>query len=162
MAQEIKPGRKQKKDFLDSYRESMFRVRCKRLMLEQFREDISGVRGIDYTRSGIPRGKGHISDLSDVYVKIEKHREELNQAMQQAEHEHNLIKRTLDALNDPRGAYAISLRHISRCSWKEITGELGLSSESRAREIYINALDRLEIPEEYTRKDSKNEGKRIE
>lgn len=116
-------------------------------MLQQLKADQTSLRGVDYEKSGIPRGKGFVSDLSGMFIKIECHEEELNRTMQRAEHVYSLIKRSLDDLNDPRGAYVLSLRHISRRSWKEIADALGLASESRTREIYVKALDQLNIPE---------------
>lgn len=138
--------RQQKKDFLNLYRETMLRARCKRMMVEQLRADYQSVRGIDYSSTGIPRGKGHTSDLSGMYARIDQHQRELDATLQQAENIFRLVKRELEALDDQRGAYVISLRHIRRLSWKEIMSEMGLASESRTREIYVNALDRLKIP----------------
>lgn len=124
----------------------MLRARCKRMMVEQLRADYQSVRGIDYSSTGIPRGKGHTSDLSGMYARIDQHQRELDATLQQAENIFRLVKRELEALDDQRGAYVISLRHIRRLSWKEIMSEMGLASESRTREIYVNALDRLKIP----------------
>ena len=143
----IQIEREKKKKFLNSYLRLIEKAKWKRSMLQQLKADSSSVRGIDYTKSGIPRGKGHISDLSGIYVRIEEHEAELNRIMQQAEHVYGLIKRAMDALNDERGAYALSLRHIRQLSWKEVSAEMGLSSQSRTKEIYVAALDRLEVPE---------------
>lgn len=145
----IQIEREKKKKFLNSYLRLIEKAKWKRSMLQQLKADSSSVRGIDYTKSGIPRGKNHISDLSGVYVRIEAHEEELNRTMQRAEHVYTAIKRALDALDDPRGAYALSLRHIRRLSWKEIAVDMGLASQSRTKEIYVAALDRLEIPNEF-------------
>ena len=141
--------RKQKKELLESYHELMLRARARRIMLDQLREDYSSIRGIDYSSTGIPRSKGYTSDLSGMYARIDGHRRELDATLQQAEKVYRLVKESLDALEDQKGACIISLRHFSRQSWKEITAEMGLASESRTREIYTNSLDRLEIPEEY-------------
>lgn len=149
--------RQRKKDFLELYHETILRARCKRLMVEQLRADYQSVRGIDYSSTGIPRGKGHTSDLSGMYARIDQHQRELDATLQQAENIFRLVKRELEALDDQRGAYVISLRHIRRLSWKEITSEMGLASESRTREIYVNSLDRFEIPEEFNSKEFKGE-----
>ena len=141
--------RQRKKDFLELYHETILRARCKRLMVEQLRSDYSTIRGIDYQSTGIPRGKGHTSDLSGMYARIDQHQRELDATLQQAENIFRLVKRELDALDDPKGACIISMRHFARQSWKEITSEIGLASESQTREIYTKSLDRLEIPEEY-------------
>ena len=149
--------RQQKKEFLELYHETMLRARCKRLMVEQLRADYQSVRGIDYSMTGIPRGKGHASDLSGMYSRIDQHQRELDATLQRAEHIFRLVKRELDALDDPKGACIISMRHFARQSWKEITLEMGLASESRTREIYVNSLDRFEIPEEFNSKEFKGE-----
>lgn len=141
--------RQRKKDFLELYHETMLRARCKRLMIEQLRSDYSTVRGIDYSSTGIPRGKGHTSDLSGMYARIDQHQRELDATLQRAEHIFRLVKRELEALDDQRGAYVISLRHFRRLSWKEIAAEMNLASSSRTREIYDVALDRFEIPAEF-------------
>ena len=141
--------RQRKKDFLELYHETMLRARCKRLMVEQLRADYQSVHGIDYTSTGIPRGKGHTSDLSGMYARIDQHQRELDATLQQAENIFRLVKRELDALDDQKGAIVISLRHFRRLSWKEIATEMNLASSSRTREIYVNALDRFEIPTEY-------------
>ena len=141
--------RQQKKDFLDRYHDLMLRARCKRLMVEQLRSDYTRIRGIDYSSTGIPRGKGHTSDLSGMYARIDQHQRELDATLQQAENIFRLVKRALDALDDQKGAIIISLRHFRRLSWKEIAAEMNLASSSRVREIYVNALDRFEIPAEY-------------
>lgn len=141
--------RQRKKEFLELYHETMLRARCKRLMVEQLRADYQSVRGIDYSSTGIPRGKGHTSDLSGMYSRIDQHQRELDATLQRAENIFRLVKRELEALDDQRGAYVISLRHFSRRSWKEICADMGLASSSRVREIYVNALDRFEIPAEF-------------
>ena len=141
--------RQRKKDFLELYHQTMLRARCKRLMVEQLRSDYQSVRGIDYSSTGIPRGKGHTSDLSGMYSRIDQHQRELDATLQRAENIFRLVKRELEALDDPKGACIISLRHFSRRSWKEICADMGLASSSRVREIYTDALDRFEIPAEY-------------
>lgn len=141
--------RQRKKEFLELYHETILRARCKRLMVEQLRADYQSVRGIDYSSTGIPRGKGHTSDLSGMYSRIDQHQRELDATLQRAENIFRLVKRELEALDDPKGACIISLRHFRRLSWKEISAEMGLASSSRTREIYVNALDRFEIPTEY-------------
>lgn len=141
--------RQRKKEFLELYHETMLRARCKRLMVEQLRSDYSRVRGIDYSSTGIPRGKGHTSDLSGMYARIDQHQRELDATLQQAENIFRLVKRELDSLDNQKGACIISLRHFSRRSWKEISAEMGLASSSRTREIYDSALDRFEIPAEF-------------
>ena len=138
--------RKRKKDFLDSYHELMLRARCKRLILEQLRDDYESIRGIDYETAGLPRSRGYASDLSGMYARIEEHRRELDATLRQAEGLLRQIQEALEALHDPRAALIISRRHIDRKSWKEIAGDVGLSSESRTREIYVKALDRLKVP----------------
>ena len=145
----IQCERQRKKDFLDNYLRLIEKAKWKRSMLQQLKNDSVSVRGIDYTKSGIPRGKNHISDLSGIAVRIEEHEEDLNRTMQQAEHVFIVIKKALETLNDERGAYALSLRHIRRLSWKEIAADMGLASQSRTKEIYVAALDRLEIPNEF-------------
>lgn len=145
----IQCERERKKDFLELYHETMLRARCKRLMLEQLRSDYSSVRGVDYSSTGIPRSKGHTSDLSGMYARIDQHQRELDATLQQAENIFRLVKRELDALDDQKGAIIISLRHFRRLSWKEISAEMGLASSSRVREIYDVAIDRFEIPAEY-------------
>lgn len=141
--------RQQKKDFLDRYHDLMLRARCKRLMVEQLRADYQSVRGIDYSSTGIPRGRGQASDLSGMYARIDQHQRELDATLQRAENIFRLVKRELEALDDPKGACIISLRHFSRRSWKEICADMGLASSSRVREIYTDALDRFEIPTEF-------------
>ena len=141
--------RQRKKEFLELYHETMLRARCKRMMVEQLRSDYSSVRGVDYSSTGIPRSKGHTSDLSGMYARIDQHQRELDATLQQAENIFRLVKQELDALDDQKGACIISLRHFSRRSWKEICADMGLASSSRVREIYVNALDRFEIPTEY-------------
>ncbi len=141
--------RQRKKDFLDSYHNLMLRAKAKRIMLDQFRADYSSLQGIDYEQSGLPRSRGYASDLSGLWARIDEHRRELDATLQQAERVYRLVKRELDALDDPKGACIISMRHFARQSWKEITSEIGLASESQTREIYTKSLDRLEIPEEY-------------
>lgn len=148
--------RQQKKDFLDRYHDLMLRARCKRLMVEQLRSDYTRIRGIDYSSTGIPRGRGQASDLSGMYAKIDQHQRELDATLQQAENIFRLVKRELDAL-DQKGAVIISLRHFSRRSWKEICADMGLASSSRVREIYVNALDRFEIPAEYKKFEEREE-----
>lgn len=145
--------RQRKKDFLDRYHDLMLRARCKRLMVEQLRADYQSVRGIDYSSTGSPRSKGYASDLSGMYARIDEHRRELDATLQQAEKVYRLVKQVLDALDDQKGACIISMRHFARQSWKEITSEMGLASESRTREIYVNSLDRFEIPEEFNSKE---------
>ena len=135
----------------------MLRAKAKRIMLDQLREDYSSIRGIDYSNTGIPRSKGYASDLSGMYARIDEHRRELDATLQQAEKVYRLVKRVLDALDDQKGACIISMRHFARQSWKEITSEMGLASESRTREIYVNSLDRFEIPEELNSKEFKGE-----
>ena len=142
-------SRQQKKLFLEKYHDLMLRARCKRLMVEQLRSDYSSVRGVDYSSTGIPRGRGHTSDLSGMYARIDTHQRELDATLQRTEHIFRLVKRELDALNDQRGAYVLSLRHFRRLSWKEIAAEMNLASSSRTREIYDAALDRFEIPAEF-------------
>ena len=141
--------RRRKKEFLEFYHETMLRARCKRMMVEQLRSDYTRIRGIDYSSTGIPRGRGQASDLSGMYTRIDQHQRELDATLQQAENIFRLVKRELDALEDQNGAIIISLRHFSRRSWKEIAAEMNLASSSRTREIYDSALDRFEIPAEF-------------
>ena len=141
--------RRRKKEFLEFYHETMLRARCKRMMVEQLRSDYTRIRGIDYSSTGIPRGRGQASDLSGMYARIDQHQRELDATLQQAENIFRLVKRELDALEDQNGAIIISLRHFSRRSWKEIAAEMNLASSSRTREIYDSALDRFEIPAEF-------------
>ena len=145
----VSTKRERKKLFLDKYHDLMLRAKAKRIMLDQLREDYSSIRGIDYSSTGIPRSKGHTSDLSGMYARIDEHRRELDATLQQAEKVYCLVKRELEALDDPKGACIISMRHFARQSWKEITAEIGLASESQTREIYTRSIDRLEIPKEY-------------
>ena len=146
---DLRGTREQKKKFLEKYHDLMLRARCKRLMVEQLRSDYSSIRGIDYSSTGIPRGKGHTSDLSGMYARIDQHQRELDATLQQAENIFRLVKRELDALDDQKGAIIISLRHFRRLSWKEIAAEMNLASSSRVREIYDVAIDRFEIPAEF-------------
>ena len=138
--------RQRKKDFLDRYHDLMLRARCKRLVLDQLREDYSSIQGVECETHGHPRSRGHTSDMSGLWARIETHRRELDATLRQAEGLLRQIQEALEALHDPRAALIISRRHIDRQSWKEIAGDVGLSSESRTREIYVKALDRLKVP----------------
>lgn len=124
----------------------MLRAKAKRIMLDQLREDYSSIRGIDYETAGLPRSRGFASDLSRMHARIDEYRRELDATLQQAERVYRLIRASLDALEDPKAACIISMRHISRRSWKEIRAEMGFSSDSRVRELYVLGLDQLEIP----------------
>lgn len=138
------PKNQSKKDFLNRYLKAGEEIKTCELMIAELKDRKRSIKAVTF--SDMPKGKNHVSDLSDYAAELDELEREVIESRRKAEHIRNEITRVIMRQEDPMERYLLLLKYIKGYTWKEIAADAGYTSTSRPRELHGEALEKLKLP----------------
>lgn len=130
--------REQKKKYLKSYRESVYREQdiieeIEELRMEKMQPSVK-------MSDGMPKAAGAHSDLSDYIVRLDAMMSRLIREKAEKIKKREEIEKRIDLMEDETEKRLLRLRYISGLEWDEVCDRLGYSW-THVHRIHSRALD---------------------
>ena len=136
------PKNQRKKEFLSGYKSAQRRLEALRMQMKALKIEEYSLRGISYEGGDMPKGHNQ-TDLADVLIKFREREEKLRVQIAEAVERQNAVLDVINRQEDAKELMVLTCKYVRGMAGKEISAEMGLSSESRPREIHGEALENL-------------------
>jgi hypothetical protein len=137
------PENEAKRDFLMRYHWDLKAI-------EELESEITACRlgalpgAIRYT--GMPRGSGNTSDLSDYAVRIDELLAKLKAKREETISDLHDIIHAIEAVDDARACVLLRYKYIQRKTWREVAALMDYDEVYVKRELHSEALQKFKLP----------------